>query len=235
MKVAAIVLAAGKGKRIKSKIHKPYINLHGKPIIIHTLLRLSANRHITEIIVAVSKKKRYKARREIINRFRIKKVRIVSGGKERRDSVFNALKNVSKDVDYVLIHDCVRPFVTDRLIERSLKAAQRFSASVAAVPVKPTLKYVGKNKRIFSTVDRKNLWEAQTPQVFKRTLVERAYRKLDRKKLNVTDDSMVVELLGVRPMVVLGSYNNIKITTREDLELARILCRDSEHKGSLCG
>ena len=224
MKVAAIVPAAGSGKRIKSKIQKPYIELCGKPIIAHTLLKLSKNRSIAEIIVAVNRKSVNKVRRDIIAKFRIKKTKVVAGGKERKDSVFNALRNVSEDVDYVLIHDCARPLVTDKVIVVSLKTAQRFRASVVAVPVKPTLKRIGKNGRISCTPDRRNFWEAQTPQVFKKSLLERAYKRLGRISASLTDDSMLVERLGVKPKVVLGSYSNIKITTQEDLALAKILC-----------
>ncbi|MBU1852470.1 MAG: 2-C-methyl-D-erythritol 4-phosphate cytidylyltransferase [Candidatus Omnitrophica bacterium] len=232
MKVAAIVPAAGKGSRIKSKIEKPYIELCGKPILVHTLLRLSKNRYITEIVVALSKNRVNDFRRRIINRFGIKKVKIVTGGRRRSDSVFSALKNVSGDMDYILIHDGIRPFITDSLICASLKAACKFGASVVAVPVKSTLKYLGKDRRVKYTPDRRNFWEAQTPQVFRRDLIERAFRKARkslksyrRKAIFLTDDSMLVEYSGVRPKVVPGSYSNIKITTPEDLELAKILCR----------
>ncbi len=223
MKVAAIVPAAGKGRRFKSRLDKPYIKLRGRPILAHTLLRLSKNKYITQVIVAVNKNKLKKARREIINKYGIKKTSLVSGGGERKDSVRNALKNISCDIDYVLIHDGIRPFITDDLIESSLKAAQRFGASVLAVPVKPTLKRIDKKGRIVDTPDRKDFWEAQTPQVFKRDLIEKAYATSSRKKTNFTDDSMLVELLGVKPKVVMGSYRNIKITTQEDLKLAEML------------
>jgi len=223
MKVAAIVPAAGKGRRFKSRLDKPYIKLRGRPILAHTLLRLSKNKYITQVIVAVNKNKLKKARREIINKYGIKKTSLVSGGGKRKDSVRNALKNISCDIDYVLIHDGIRPFITDDLIESLLKAAQRFGASVLAVPVKPTLKRIDKKGRIVDTPDRKDFWEAQTPQVFKRDLIEKAYATSSRKKTNFTDDSMLVELLGVKPKVVMGSYRNIKITTQEDLKLAEML------------
>ena len=234
VKVAAIVPAAGKGTRIKSNVDKPYIKICGKPIIAHTLLKLSNNKYISEIVVAINKERIEKARREIIDRFKIKKVKIVSGGKERYGSVFNALKNVSSSIDYVLIHDGLRPFINNSLIESSLKTARRFGASVVAVPVKSTLKQTGQNGRILHTPDRKNFWEAQTPQAFKRNLLEKAYRLAHKciraqahKKINITDDSMLVEMIGVKPKIILGSYRNIKITTQEDLELAKILMTKS--------
>ncbi|MFC1509478.1 2-C-methyl-D-erythritol 4-phosphate cytidylyltransferase [Candidatus Omnitrophota bacterium] len=226
MKVAAIVPAAGTGRRLKSKIDKPYIQLCGKPIIAHTLLRLSANRHIKEIIVAVKKERLTAFRRDIIKRFRIKKARVVIGGRERIDSVYSALREASKDIDYILIHDGIRPFITHSLIDSSLKAAKKSGASVVAVRVKPTLKYVGKTDYVQNTPDRRDYWEAQTPQVFKRDLIEKAYRKL-KKKTHITDDAMLVERIGVKPKIVLGSYSNIKITTKEDLGLAKIFCREA--------
>jgi 2-C-methyl-D-erythritol 4-phosphate cytidylyltransferase len=225
MKVAAIVPAAGKGRRLKSKIDKPYIKLCGKPIIAYTLERLSANRHISEIIVAVREAKLSVIKRDVIDRFNIKKARAVSGGRERIDSVRRALKEVSEDIDYILIHDGIRPFVTQDLINLSLKRAFDSGACVAAVPVKATLKYTGNSRRILHTPDRRWYWEAQTPQVFRRGLIERAYLKTKRKNINITDDSMLVERLGVRPRIAMGSYSNIKITTKEDLKLAKLLIK----------
>lgn len=225
MKVAALVPAAGKGRRIKSKTEKPYIKLFGKPILAHTLIKLSKNRYIDEIIVAVNKNKIPKVNREIIKRFRIKKVKLVAGGKQRKDSVFNALKNISSDIDYVLIHDCVRPFISNNLIHSSLKAAKTFGASVVCVPILPTLKHISKNGLIQHTPDRSNFWGAQTPQVFRRDLIERSYKKLGKKKLNITDDSMLVEMIGIKPKLIMGSYSNIKITTPEDLELAKLFMK----------
>ncbi|MFC1621448.1 2-C-methyl-D-erythritol 4-phosphate cytidylyltransferase [Candidatus Omnitrophota bacterium] len=218
MNVAAIVPAAGKGRRAKSKIDKPYIKLCGKSILAHTLARLSKNKHIKEIIVSVDKKHITK-----VKGFRIKNIKVVAGGRERKHSVLNALKSISGNIDYVLIHDGVRPFITDKLINASLKAARSFGASVVAVPVKPTLKYAGKNGCVARTPDRTKFWEAQTPQVFKRGLIEKAYKAIGKK--NITDDSMLVELLGVKPKLVMGSYSNIKITTQEDLKLAEMLMK----------
>ncbi|MDP6685437.1 MAG: 2-C-methyl-D-erythritol 4-phosphate cytidylyltransferase [Candidatus Omnitrophota bacterium] len=222
MKVAAIVPAAGKGVRIKSKIEKPYIEINKIPLLAHTLLRLSKNKNISEIIVAVSKKHINKVEIDVIKKFRIKKVKLVSGGRERKHSVYNALCKVSDDVDYILVHDGARPNITKDLIDSSLKAAQDFGASVVCVPVKATLKYAGKNRNIKYTPKRENFWEAQTPQVFRKDLIVKAYKKY-RNKNKITDDAMLVELMGVKPKVVLGSYNNIKVTTKEDLELLKIL------------
>jgi len=225
MKVAAIVPAAGAGTRLKSRIQKPYIDLGDKPILARTLMALSRNKNITEILVSVGKDKLDKARKEIIEKYNIKKAKLVIGGRERSDSVYNALKAVSGDADYILIHDGIRPFITNKFIEVLLKEASRFDAVVAAVPVKPTLKFVGENGFIKSTPSRECFWEAQTPQVFKRSLIEKAYKIARKKKIIATDDAALVERIGVKPKIVMGSYSNIKITTREDLELAKILIK----------
>jgi len=225
MKVAVIVPAAGAGTRLKSRTQKPYIALGGKPILARTLVALSGNKNITEILVSVSKDKLNKARREIIEKYNIKKATLVIGGKERSDSVYNALKAVSKDADYILIHDGIRPFITDKFIESLLKKVSRFNAVVAAVPVKPTLKFVNKNGFIKNTPPRECFWEAQTPQVFRRDLIEKAYKIARKKKITATDDSSLVERIGVKPKIVMGSYSNIKITTKEDLELAKIIIK----------
>lgn len=226
MKVAAIIPAAGAGTRLTSKIQKPYIKICGKPILAHTLAAISRNKDITEILVSVGKDKLDKARKEIIERYNIKKARLVIGGEARGDSVYNALKVVSKDVDYVLIHDGIRPFITNELIKVLLKEVPRFKAVIAAVPVKPTLKIVGKNRFIENTPSRECFWEAQTPQVFKRDLIEKAYENARKNNIKATDDSSLVERLGVKPKIVMGSYSNIKITTKEDLGLAKILFKE---------
>ena len=224
MRVAAIVPSAGSGARLKSSIQKPYIKIGGKHILARTLIRLSKNKRIKEIILAVAKEKTAYAGK-MIDRFGIQNVKLVIGGKERSDSVYNALKAVSKDIDYVLIHDGIRPFINNELIERVLKEALRSKAAILAVPVKLTLKIAGKNGFIDATPDRRWFWEAQTPQVFKKVLIEKAYKFAREKNIKATDDSALVEKIGVKPRIVMGSYSNIKITTREDLELARILIK----------
>ena len=225
MRVTAIVPSAGKGARLKSKIKKPYIKLNDKPILAYTLKALSRNKNIREILVAVSRDKIEKAQKEIIEKYGIKKARLVTGGKERSDSVYNALKAVSDDADYILIHDGIRPFITDELIESLLNQASRFGAAISAVPVKPTLKFAGRDRFIKDTPSREYFWEAQTPQVFKKDLIVKAYKLARKKNIRATDDSMLVERMGVRPKIVMGSYSNIKITTKEDLELARIIIK----------
>lgn len=228
MKVAAIVPAAGIGRRLKSKIEKPYIRLDGVPILAHTLLVLSRYKRIDEIIVAVRKGMLDTVKKDIINRFNIRDTRLVTGGKERFNSVYNALREVSDDIDYIIIHDANRPFITDTLIDALLRLARQFGASLPAVPVRYTLKYVSKDRFVEKTPDRTRYWEAQTPQVFRKEFIMRAYNLAMRKNILATDDATLVEKIGIRPKILMGSYRNIKITTREDLELAKVLVKDKE-------
>jgi 2-C-methyl-D-erythritol 4-phosphate cytidylyltransferase len=226
MKVAAIVPSAGMGRRLNSDIEKPYIKLNGMPMLVHTLRQLSNNKKISEIVVVVRGDRIEYVKNEIVSKYRIRDTIVVAGGSKRQDSVWNGLRKVSKDMEYILIHDGVRPFINNKLINSLLKAAVRFKASVLCVPVKPTLKVVGKDNLIKYTPDRNVYMEAQTPQVFKRSVIEKAYKMGYERDIKATDDSMLVEMTGIKPKIVLGSYNNIKITTKEDLELAKILFKN---------
>jgi 2-C-methyl-D-erythritol 4-phosphate cytidylyltransferase len=229
MKTEAIVAAAGVGKRLRAKTRKPYLKILGKPILIHTLQALSGSADINKIIVVVNRVDEGLCR-ALVKKYRVKKIKaVVAGGGERRDSVRNGLRLLDKDTDLVLIHDGVRPFIDRQLIKREVGCAKKFGACVVGVPVKATVKRVLGSRfsvlgRVKETVDRKNLWEIQTPQVFKKDLILKAYEKSG--KIRATDDSMLVEKLGVKVRAVLGSYNNIKITTPEDLLIAKVVCRN---------
>jgi 2-C-methyl-D-erythritol 4-phosphate cytidylyltransferase len=228
--VTAIVLAAGRGLRFKSKIPKPLIEINSKPIIIYSLVILSKHSHIKDIIVVVNPKNL----RSIISKigqYRIKKIReVVLGGRLRQHSVVNALKVIDSRTDSVLIHDAVRPFIDKKIISLLIKEAKKCGAAIAGVPVKATIKSIKyqvssiKAKYIVDkTIDRGNLWEIQTPQVFKKDLIMEAYKKFGDTE--VTDDASLVEKLGVRVKIVKGSYFNIKITTPEDLLLAEAILK----------
>jgi 2-C-methyl-D-erythritol 4-phosphate cytidylyltransferase len=222
MKVTCVVPSAGRGKRLKAKEPKPFVMLAGRPILAHTLRALERSRFIDDIIVVVSRDKLTACRR-LVKKYKLRKVRaIVSGGKRRFDSVKNGLRKV-KDADFVLIHDGARPFVGRDLIKKTLSATKRFGGAISATPSRQTLKSIGGNFFVTKTPKRKFLWEAQTPQAFRKDLIISAYKKA--KDRSVTDDSSLVEKMGHRVKIVEGSHGNIKITTREDLELARILFR----------
>lgn len=217
-KVIAIVPAAGKGKRLKRAIEKAFVKLHSKPILAHTLKVLNDSPYIDGIVLVVSQGSMGKARR-LVCRYKINKVmRIVKGGKVRAISVLNGLKQTPDDTDLVMVHDGVRPFLDQDIIKRAIKTAERKGASCVTVPVKPTIKFSEK-ENIKRTIERDRLWEAQTPQVFRKEIITKAFKNM-KNAGHVTDDSMLVEKIGKTVGMVRGSYRNIKITTEEDLILA---------------
>jgi 2-C-methyl-D-erythritol 4-phosphate cytidylyltransferase len=225
MYVTAIVLAAGKGLRLKSKISKPLIKIDSKPLIIYSLNTLSNHPYIKDIIVVANRRNLQDIRNKI-KRYRIDKIKdVVLGGEVRLASVVNGLRAIDNHTDLVLIHDGVRPFIDRDIISSVIKTAKSYGAAIVGVPVKATIKEVlGSRFSVLGdfvvkkTLNRNNLWEIQTPQVFKKDLILKAYNKFG--DMDVTDDAMLVEKLGVKVRVVLGNYMNIKITTPEDLVLA---------------
>lgn len=225
MKTIAVVPAAGSGKRLKASYlkqqHKPFIKIGSKPLLAHTLKALNSSSCIDKIVL-VSNKGFIKQSRHLVKSHGFVKVRmIVRGGSTRGDSVSNGLKAVDKDADLVLIHDGARPCIDKKLIASAVKQAKKFGASCVCVPVKPTIKEV-QRKHIRKTLKRVKLWEAQTPQVFKKDIIMQAYK--NRKNIRfATDDAGLVEKMGYKVRVVHGSYRNIKITTIEDLLLAEQL------------
>jgi len=228
MYVTAIVLAAGKGLRFNSRISKPLAKINSKPIITYCLNTLSKHPYIRDIIVAANSRN-LKDLVSKIGQYEIGKIKdIVLGGKRRQNSVCNALKTMDKRTDLVLIHDGVRPFIEKKTISSLIKEAQSYGAAIAGVPVRATIKKIknqkSKIKIVEETIDRGNLWEIQTPQVFRKDLILEAYKKF--RDFVVTDDSMLLEKLGVNVRVVKSSYNNIKITTPEDLVVAEAISKN---------
>lgn len=220
MKVEAIVPAAGLGLRLKTKIPKPLVEINTKPILIYALSALAKNKFIRRIIIAVSEDSK-DAFRLVLDKFRIhKRIDLVRGGKTRRESVENCLKELTRDTDSVLIHDAVRPFLSERLVENCLKEAKKNDAVICGVPARATIKRVA-GGWVIETLKREELREIQTPQVFKKELLVEAYAKF--KKIPVTDDASLIERLGVKVKVINGSYFNIKITTAEDLVFAQAI------------
>lgn len=198
------------------------LKIGNKPLLICSLEKFNKHQLINEIIIAVNKANR-KAITGLVKKYRITKVsRIVLGGRRRQDSVKKCLKALNKRSELVLVHDGGRPFVTAELISVLIAEAKRNAAAIAAVPVKETIKEVT-GKVIQKTLDRRKLWAVQTPQVFKKNLILKAYKMFSR--IDVTDDSALVEKLGKKPKIVMGAYSNIKITTPEDLILADVIAR----------
>lgn len=226
MYVSAIVLAAGRGLRFRSKISKPLIEINSQPVIIYSLNALSRYPEIKDIILVVNQKN-LKGIARTIKKYRIPKIKeIVLGGKERQDSVAKGLQSIDPKTGLVLIHDAVRPFIDKRIISSVIKEAKKSQAAIAGIPVKATIKKAVVNRSsliVHKTLDRKNLWEIQTPQVFKKDLILGAYKKFGKSK--VTDDAMLVEKMGVEVSIVRGSDKNIKITTPEDLIIAKAIAK----------
>ena len=222
MKTTCIIPAAGRGNRLGCGKDKAFVALGGKPLLSRTIGALEKSELIDDIVVVVSRGNLTACRR-LVKKYAFSKVHaIVKGGKKRFDSVKTGLQK-AKDADFIVIHDGARPFVDAALIKTVLAAAKRFGGALSAIPSKQTIKRVNKRFFIQNTPRRKFLWEAQTPQAFKRKLILAAYNKARDKRS--TDDSSLVEELGYRIKVVKGPCSNIKITTPEDLVLAEMLIK----------
>ena len=220
--VSAIVLAGGRGKRMGSAQSKQYIDLNGRPILYYTLNRFIDNKNIDKIILVIPEDELEFCQKEVLDKYKLKVDEIALGGKERQDSVYNGLKKAGES-DVVLIHDGARPFVSEKIIDDGIRFAKLYGAAAPGVMPKDTIKV--KNNKGFSveTPNRNNLVAVQTPQVFNYKMILECHEKVKEKKLEVTDDTMVVELFGNDVYLYDGEYTNIKITTPEDLILARYL------------
>ncbi len=225
--VSAMVLAAGSGSRMKSKTPKQFLMLGDKPLIYYSLKTFEAS-VVDEIILVCRFEDIEYCKQEVVKKYDFTKVkRIVAGGKERYDSVSKGLKALNKKSDIVMIHDGARPFVTNGMILGSISAARRYKACTTAVPAKDTIKVVDTDMFGIDTPDRKTLYQIQTPQTFDRRLLEEAYSRLrsDENK-NITDDTMIVEkYMDQRVKIIEGSYENIKVTTPEDMKIAEALMK----------
>lgn len=220
-KCTAIVLAAGQGKRMGTEVQKQYLEIGGKPVLYYSLHAFEQSEFIDEIILVVGENQEEYCKKEIVSQYGIQKVKaIVQGGAERYHSVWNGLQEVADG--YVFIHDGARPFINEEILERVYREVQAHKACVVGMPVKDTIKVSDDKGFVEDTPDRSHLWLIQTPQVFETSLVKHAYEKLmSREQKQVTDDAMVVEqMLGSKVKLVEGAYENIKITTPEDLEIA---------------
>lgn len=224
----AIVLAGGSGKRMGSKVHKQYLLMGGKPVLVYSLEAFQNSDYIDEIILVTGAGEEEYCREKILAPYHITKVgKVVEGGAERYQSVWNGLQETAPD-GYVFIHDGARPFVNKEIIERAYDCVSRYNACVAGMPVKDTIKIADENGFVKETPDRNTLWMIQTPQVFKTSLAKEAYSRLMQKEnISVTDDAMVVEQMLHYPVKLFpGSYENIKITTPGDLEIGEGLLRE---------
>jgi 2-C-methyl-D-erythritol 4-phosphate cytidylyltransferase len=220
--VSAIILAGGKGKRMGAEISKQYIEINEKPILYYTLSKFINSKSIDKIILVLPKDEIEYCKKNVLEKFSLKVDKIVEGGKERQDSVFNALSEINES-EIVLIHDGARPFTKDIIIEDGIKYARLYGAAAPGVTPKDTIKVIDDNGFSKFTPDRSSLVAIQTPQVFKREIIKECHKKVREESILVTDDTMVVERYNNKVYLYEGDYENIKVTTSEDLILAEKL------------
>ncbi|MFF2912601.1 2-C-methyl-D-erythritol 4-phosphate cytidylyltransferase [Paenibacillus sp. NPDC057934] len=216
--VGVVIVAAGKGTRMGTAESKQYLLLEGKPIAVHTLEVFQRHERISEIVLVTGAEDMERCR-EWTASYKLDKVKaIVPGGSERQHSVYRGLLQLN--TEWVMVHDGVRPFVHPSEIEACYQQALQSGAAVLAVPVKDTIKQVDSGGTVVSTPDRRSLWAIQTPQTFRLSDLLMAYEAAEQDGFLGTDDSSLAERAGIAVSVVEGSYRNIKITTREDLDFA---------------
>lgn len=230
-RTAAIILAAGKGRRMGTEVSKQFLELGGKPLIYYAMKAFEQST-VEQIVLVTGREEIEYCREEIVNRYDFRKVTAVTeGGAERYHSVYAGLKAV-KACDYVLIHDGARPCLTQAVIDAAIEGAVKYNACVIGMPVKDTIKIADDEEFADMTPDRSRLWQIQTPQSFQYKLVYEAYRKLftsEEYQLGVTDDAMVVEsMTDQKVKLIRGDYSNIKVTTPEDMSVAEVLLKRNQ-------
>ncbi len=224
-KCTAIVLAAGQGKRMGTEIQKQYLEILGYPVLYYSLKAFQESDIIDEIILVTGSEELEICKMDFVEKYSFTKVvHVIEGGKERYDSVYNGLQRVSNDSEYVFIHDGARPMLTDKIIADGYANAVHYKAAVAGVPSKDTVKVVDQDTFAIDTPNRSTIWNIQTPQIFEVALAKQAYETMMHEPhSHVTDDAMVVEAFaGYHVKVYEASYENIKITTPEDLKIAEL-------------
>jgi len=226
MKADAIIVSAGKGQRFMEGQKKQFHLLADRPILAHALDQFENCPLVRTTLLVVSEEDMDYTLKAIVEKYHYRKIaQIVPGGKRRQDSVKNGLDALAGGSEIIMIHDGVRPFVTRAMIEDSIHSAERFGAVILAMPVKDTIKMSNADGTVLKTLDRESLWQTQTPQTFKAEIIREAYAKAAQDGFWGTDDSSLVERLGVKVHILPGSYTNIKITTPEDLMLARVFLK----------
>jgi 2-C-methyl-D-erythritol 4-phosphate cytidylyltransferase len=233
MIAAALIPAAGRGQRMGLEIEKQFLVLAGKPLLAHTLARFEETPSIDRIVVIVPPGRERFCYQEIVAPGELRKVtHIVAGAETRQRSVTAGFRYLEADVDIVVVHDGARPFITPALIRATIDAAVQEGSAVVAIPESDTLKRVSREGTVIETVDRRNLWRAQTPQAFRRAILQRALSHAAAHNLDVTDEASLVELLAWPVRIIPGSMWNFKITSPDDLLLAESLLCQHTSKGS---
>jgi 2-C-methyl-D-erythritol 4-phosphate cytidylyltransferase len=224
-RVTAVIPAAGSGMRMGLEEAKQYLEIGGKPLLVHTLRTFQECHLVDSIIIVVPEKDIDYCLHQMVQRYQFSKVyKVISGGERRQDSVRNGIEAVADSCGWVLIHDGVRPFVSIQLIEKVIKTARRFRAVITGLPVTETIKRVDSKANVLKTIERKGLWLIQTPQIFSREDIYLAHQEaLKRGWTDATDDASLVEKMGISIKIIEGEERNIKITTLHDLQVARFL------------
>ena len=226
MIVSAIIVAAGSGVRMNDKVRKQYLLLDDRPLISHTITVFDECNMIDEIFLVIPEEDFVFCNENILNRQNFKKrINLIAGGAERQDSVYSGLLAIDNmdDDSIVVIHDGVRPFISSEQLAECIKYANNYDACIFGIPVYDTLKRVDSSGFVEDTIKRDTIWLAQTPQSFKYSLIKRAHENAVHSGTKGTDDAMLVERLGVKVRIIMGSRCNVKITTKEDLLVARAM------------
>ncbi|RBP70197.1 2-C-methyl-D-erythritol 4-phosphate cytidylyltransferase [Alkalibaculum bacchi] len=224
--VSAIIVAAGNGSRMKAGVNKQYLYLNSKPVLAHTLLVFEECQLVDEVVLVIGKQDVQICMEEVIRPYKIKKVKVlVEGGATRQESMYLGLKKVNKKADIVITHDGARPLVHSNTLIKCIEGTLEHKATIVAVPSKDTIKIVDENLTVKETPDRTTLWTVQTPQTFEYNLLMRAHEKAIEDHFVGTDDAMLVERLNHTIKIIKGHYDNIKITTPEDLIMAESIIK----------
>jgi 2-C-methyl-D-erythritol 4-phosphate cytidylyltransferase len=214
-----VIVAAGTGSRMKMEINKQFIKLNEKEIIAYTIEKFYKHKNIQDIVVVIKEEEAEFFKENILKKYKFENIKIAYGGNERQDSVYNGLKLLDNKCDTVLIHDGARPFVSGYTIDKSIEEVKKHKAVVVGVRVKDTIKVINDKNDIIDTPDRSKLWAVQTPQTFDYNILLKSYEDAFEHGFYGTDDAMLVERIGYKVKMVEGSYNNIKITTQEDIDI----------------
>lgn len=227
MRVNAVIVAAGEGNRMGGGAPKIFLPLAGRPLILHTLARFAESQSVRRLILVASKGEIGKLEQLVRSDPAVAGLECLfqAGGARRQDSVGQGLERLDEDCEIVVVHDGARPLVSPRLIDRCVEQASREGAVVVGTPARDTIKVVSADRRVRETPPRDSLWEVQTPQVFRKEIIVRAYREAAREGVEATDDAMLVERLGINVSLLEGETTNLKITVPEDIPLAEAILR----------
>lgn len=222
--VSAIIVASGKGIRMKGTMRKQYLDLSGRPVLAHSIMTFGSCSLVDEIFLVIPKEDVEYCQNNILSLLDLnKQINLVCGGAKRQDSVYNGLQAINKNTDTVVIHDGVRPFIQPEELEECILGSKKFGACILGTPASDTLKRVDKSDIIETTLSRENIWLAQTPQVFRFDLILKAHETARRDGYVGTDDASLVERMGEDVKIINGGRFNIKITKKEDLAIAKAM------------